>query len=239
MPQPDDLALFWARAKGAKLTDLARTRGHRHSTIQNAINRAGVALLLPHLGEIAQWRTALDNGAAPETVAQVAGVPAELVQVAVHGWPAAYSLNPETVAHAAVAWANGATRAETAQLMGISPNLLVLLRRTGAIVLPHRETSTSFAAQLGWSKASFTRHRGRGRLPQPDGQDHGSWWWPRTIKEWIETADLAWCEPCHRAFVEPRGLSAHRTKIHGKPNIDATRRPPGLARSTGSPSRRS
>lgn len=213
-PSAENLEMFWRRSAGAKEAEIARDFSYYRSEVQRVLRRTGVALIWDHLGQGPHWLASLEGGATLEDIARLAQTRPELVDVALHGWPAADQIPLAALERGTRAWRSGATRAATAQAFGISEYRFEDLRSHDRLLLPRRWRSADLEAHFGWSSASLSRYRSADRLPPPDGHDLGAWWWPSTICAWAEEAGLTWCRACGRAFVEDRGLRAHNTWLH-------------------------
>lgn len=213
---PEHLELVARRASGrARVADLAVELGVRPSKVSALLRSTVLRLLVPRLEEVPRWRRAVDDGATFSLVAEASGVHPALVQVALEGWPQAHRYPLSQVLEASKAWAEGRPVAEIAEGLGVSRERLMGELRTGRLVLgAPRWSPGRVASRLGWKSDVFSRRRLQGVLPPADGRDRVQWWWPVTVERWITSAGLTWCTLCGRAFIDPKGLAVHITRLH-------------------------
>lgn len=209
------------RAGGQSVLEIERAVGMPHGSVTTALKVGTLALLEPWLGDVPAWKVGCDEGHGPEEIAQLYGVPAYLVTVALEGWPAppAPPAPADVKSTALRLWRAGDELAQIADEVGVPRHQLRTWVEQGSLRLtPVRLDGDGVTARLSWSPAVFAKHRAGGTLPPPDGVRSGRhpWWWPRTIDRFDRQVLTHRCPQCPAGFPSARGLSMHRTTVHGR-----------------------
>lgn len=223
-PRPQVIEAIERRAGGQSVLEIERSLGLSHSSVTTALRAGTAALLEPWLGDVPAWKTGLDEGRDLEGIAQLYGVPAHLVTVALDGWPPPPALpTPAEVKDEALRlWRAGAEIPRIADEIGVPrAQLRTWVEERALRLTPARLESDEATELLGWSPALFKRHRGGGLLPPPDGIRAGRspWWWKRTLDRFAEQVLTHRCSQCSAGFSSAKGLSMHRTSVHGRPPV--------------------
>lgn len=181
------------------------------------MRRAALLLVAAHVDETPAWRQACGAGTSVEDVAAVSGVDPVVVRLALDGWPHTPRWTDEQMVGAVRAWRSGQTLDAVAQELDLTRDRLTRHIRSGLVRLsPDRLTRATFARRFGWRDNYLRVRLSDGSLPPPDGDDRGPWWWADTVEAWASTTLASWCHLCTppHAFFAPKGLAAHRTRVH-------------------------
>lgn len=223
-PRPQVIEAIERRAGGQGVLEVEHSTGLAHSSVTTALRAGTAALLEPWLGDVPAWKTGLDEGRDLEEIAELYGVPAHLVTVALNGWPP--SPAPATAAdvkdEALRLWRSGAELPQIADEVGVPRQRLRTWVGEGELRLtPARLEGDRVAEVLGWSPALSKKHRAGGLLPHPDGIRAGRkpWWWKATLDRFARETLTHRCPQCSAGFPSAKGLSMHRTSIHGRPPV--------------------
>lgn len=216
-PSPERVEMLTRRVRGQTTVGvLAREYQVAHSRVQAWLRDTSLRLIVPRLDDVAAWTQARTGGIADEAIAVLSGTRAEVVALALDGWPPSRAATEDAIVEASRLWRAGAPRTSVAQALGVGRERLVQQLRTGESVLtPRRLYRADLITKFGWDPSSVGRYRRQGILPVADGRDgNRSWWWEPTITRWEARQNLLWCPSCQRSFVGKRGLNTHNTKCH-------------------------
>lgn len=216
-PPQKHVGMLLRRMRGkARIVDLSAELGVAHSQVQGLLYSTAMRLIVPHLDDVAAWARARQTGVGDEAVAQLSGTYPEVVALALDGWPARdQPVGESQVVEAYSRWMGGATLAEVAVVLGMTPTRLRQSLADGSSTLPRRLYISDVRDLFGWNHSTVSRHRRAGLLPPADGQDGTRcWWWESTIDQWAADREMHPCPSCGARYLTMTGLRGHLTQQH-------------------------
>lgn len=216
-PSQERVDMVVRRMRGkVGVVEMAVEEGVPHSRIQAMLRQTAMELIVPRLEELAAWARARSGGVSDESIADLSGTEAEVLTLALDGWPARDRPSSEArVVEAYSLWTEGAHSREVATVLGTTPRRLRRDLADGTSSLPRRLEARDLADRFGWNHATVTRYRVDGLLPTPDGRDGVAyWWWAATIDHWAQDTGMHSCPSCRSRYLTETGLRGHVTREH-------------------------